>query len=128
MAIEIKVGENESIDSALNRLNKKISIEYGRRWYKKRFGYYEKPSILKRKRHRHLKRVKQSIRFQYQAYGKITGNLLLNIGLKALYEKVRNDKLNRAMNAFLNDPEYLSEITHIFENMMPINVMLTSRV
>jgi ribosomal protein S21 len=87
MTIEIKVRDNESIDSALNRLNKKIRIEYGRRWYKKRYGYFEKPSILKRKKYRHLKRVKQSMRFQYQAYGKIIGNLQLNIGLKALYNR-----------------------------------------
>ncbi len=85
MTIEIKVRENDSIDSALNRLNKQIRFEYGRRWYKRRFGYYEKPSILKKKRHRHLKRVKQSMMFQYQAYGKVVGNLQLNIGIKALF-------------------------------------------
>ena len=49
MAVTITVEDGESIDLALRKLSKKIKSEMDRRWYKRRFGYYEKPSVLKRK-------------------------------------------------------------------------------
>lgn len=49
MAVTITVEEGESIDLALRKLSKKVKSELDRRWYKRRFGYYEKPSALKRK-------------------------------------------------------------------------------
>lgn len=39
----------ESIEVTLRKLKKSLKHETDRRWHKQRFGYYEKPSILKRK-------------------------------------------------------------------------------
>ena len=49
MTVTIKIEINEPLDLALKRLRKKVKSEMDRRWYKRRFGYYEKPSALKRK-------------------------------------------------------------------------------
>ncbi len=49
MAVTITVEDGESIDLTLRKLSKKVKSEMGRRWYKRRFGYYEKASVLKRK-------------------------------------------------------------------------------
>jgi len=49
MTVTVKVEAGESIELALRKLKKKVKHETDRRWYKRRFGYYEKPSILKRK-------------------------------------------------------------------------------
>lgn len=40
----------QNLDHALNQLNQKIYRETSTRWYKRRYGYYEKPAVLKRKR------------------------------------------------------------------------------
>lgn len=40
----------KDIDQALHLLNQKYYYLQATRWYKKRYGYFEKPSILKRKR------------------------------------------------------------------------------
>lgn len=45
---KVEVGENESIESALRRLNRQQVYEY-KRWTKSRFGFYQKPSELRRK-------------------------------------------------------------------------------
>jgi len=50
MTSEIKVREGENIESAISRFRKAVQNEYGRRWYKRRLGYYEKPSVLRRKK------------------------------------------------------------------------------
>ncbi len=50
MAVRVYVNESDDIELALQTLKNKVSMDSDRRWYKKRFGYYEKPSILKRKK------------------------------------------------------------------------------
>lgn len=45
----VEVEGGESIDSALRRLEISLQYEY-RRWTKKRCGYHEKPSALRRKK------------------------------------------------------------------------------
>ena len=49
MAVTIAVEDGEPIDFALRKLSKKVKSEMGRCWHKRRFGYYEKASLLKRK-------------------------------------------------------------------------------
>lgn len=49
MTVAISVEDGESIEFALRKLNKKVKHETDRFWHKRRLGYYEKPSILKRK-------------------------------------------------------------------------------
>jgi ribosomal protein S21 len=76
MTVTIKVEDGESIDLALRKLSKKVKSEMDRRWYKRRFGYYEKPSVLKRKNKKMKKLVIQS-----------GGALWLKIGLKEQFSR-----------------------------------------
>lgn len=74
MSVKIEVGDDESIDSALKRFNQAVKRDLGRPWCKRRYGYYEKPSELKRKRKK-MRRLRSGSR----------GNLYLKIGLKELF-------------------------------------------
>lgn len=76
MSVKIDVGDDESIDSALKRFNQAVKREIGRAWCKRRYGYYEKPSELKRKQ-------KKMARLRSRSQG----NLHLKIGLKELYSR-----------------------------------------
>lgn len=49
MPIQVSLREDESFEDLLDRFNNTVRKGYGRPWCKKRFGYYEKPSALKRK-------------------------------------------------------------------------------
>lgn len=49
MSIQVIV-ENNDLDFALYQLQQKQYFLQSTRWYKKRQGYYEKPSVLKRKK------------------------------------------------------------------------------
>ncbi|BDI30894.1 hypothetical protein CCAX7_29450 [Capsulimonas corticalis] len=50
MGSYVVVSNYENLDRALIDLRKRVRNEYGRPWYKRRYGFYEKPSELKRKR------------------------------------------------------------------------------
>lgn len=50
MGIKVAVRDGESVQSALARLNRVVQRVEGRPSHKRRFGYYEKPSELCRKR------------------------------------------------------------------------------
>ena len=76
MTVTIKIENGESIDLALRKLSKKVKSEMDRRWHKRRFGYYEKPSTLKRKRQKMKKLAIQS-----------GGTLWLKIGLKEQFSR-----------------------------------------
>lgn len=58
MSVRINVEDNQTLDSALNRFSHKVYRLNSRRWYKRRYGYYEKPSVLARKR-RKMRRIQQ---------------------------------------------------------------------
>lgn len=75
MSAKVEVREGESIDSALQRFSQLVRREFGRPWSKRRYGYYEKPSQLRRKR-------KKMGRLRSRG-----ANLLLHIGLKELYSR-----------------------------------------
>ncbi|MBN4071968.1 30S ribosomal protein S21 [bacterium AH-315-F18] len=49
MGIKIEIGEGESIHRAIRILRNTIGRDMSRRWTKRRYGYYEKPSVLRRK-------------------------------------------------------------------------------
>ncbi|MFI8981324.1 30S ribosomal protein S21 [Ectopseudomonas khazarica] len=71
MPVTVDVTSADSLEIALARLNRQVSTELGRRWYKRRFGYFEKPSALRRKRQQMDKLAIAS-----------GGGLCLKIGLK----------------------------------------------
>ncbi|MGN0927224.1 30S ribosomal protein S21 [Ectopseudomonas mendocina] len=76
MTISIIIEDGEPIEVVLRKLKKKVKHETDRRWYKRRFGYYEKPSILKRK-------AKKMKAFSIQS----GGSLWLKIGLKEQFSR-----------------------------------------
>lgn len=46
----VYLDDNQNLDQALIALNQKQYRQTATRWYKRRYGYYEKPSALKAKR------------------------------------------------------------------------------
>ncbi|RZG84405.1 hypothetical protein [Acinetobacter venetianus] len=50
MSITVYLQVDQDIDQALYFLNQKHYHLQATRWYKKRYGYFEKPSLLKHKR------------------------------------------------------------------------------
>ncbi|MBN8884975.1 MAG: ribosomal protein S21 [Rudaea sp.] len=54
MGRRVEVQDGESIERALFRLRVAQAYEY-KRWTKKRYGYFEKPSALRRKREKMAK-------------------------------------------------------------------------
>lgn len=50
MSITVYLQDDQDIDQALYLLNQKHYHLQATRWYKKRYGYFEKPSALNRKR------------------------------------------------------------------------------
>jgi len=79
MGVKVYVRDNESIESALGRFRRKELFAY-KRWTKKRYGYYEKPSVLKRKRKKMAKLWQNHIR-------NCKDSLHLYIGLKELFAR-----------------------------------------
>lgn len=76
MPVTVKIENDESIDFVLKKLSRKVKSEMDRRWYKRRYGYYEKPSTLKRKSKKMKKLTIQS-----------GGTLWLKIGLKEQFSR-----------------------------------------
>lgn len=52
MSVRIELEEGEHIARALRRLQSEVHKAYHRAWAKRRLGYHEKPSVLRRKRRR----------------------------------------------------------------------------
>src|SRR5256885_4786750 len=49
MPVRTKVCDGEDIGIALRRLSNLVRLAYAQSWTKRRYGYYEKPSVLRRK-------------------------------------------------------------------------------
>ena len=49
MPMRIEVREGEDLTQALDRFTQLVQREYQRPWTKRRFGYFEQPSALRRK-------------------------------------------------------------------------------
>lgn len=41
LSVQIEVGEGQDLEQALLALRQRVQKEYGRPWYKSRYGYYE---------------------------------------------------------------------------------------
>jgi ribosomal protein S21 len=52
MTVRVEVREGESLSAAMHRLKKQAFLAHRRAWVKSRPGYFEKPSVLRRKRHK----------------------------------------------------------------------------
>ena len=57
MSIKVTLREGEPVEAALLRLSKQSKSYFGRPTHKRRFGYYEKPSQLERKRAKWCRKV-----------------------------------------------------------------------
>ena len=80
MPVRVEIRQGEDLFLALRRLAEAVDRCYGRPWTKRRFGYYEKPSILRRKKARMRRR-------QLQA----GGGLKLHIRMEAQFNRTGPD-------------------------------------
>jgi ribosomal protein S21 len=46
----VEVREGQDLLDAIRKLNKQVREAHGRAWVKRRLGYFEKPTVLRRKR------------------------------------------------------------------------------
>ena len=76
MTITVEVRDGEDLTQALNRFRQLVHREYGRSWTKRRFGYYEKPSALRRKQQK-MQKLRQ----------RTTANLWLRIDIEAQFRR-----------------------------------------
>jgi ribosomal protein S21 len=60
MSVKVVIGDGEELFKALRRFRELVRKAYGRPWTKRRFGYFEKPSALRRKRRRMAWRQQQT--------------------------------------------------------------------
>lgn len=84
MGRKVTVEEGESIDKALMHLRHLQNYEY-KRWTKKRYGYFEKPSALRRKK-RKMAEIWQ-IKFGPHAGASRQKRLHLFVGLAKLFSR-----------------------------------------
>jgi hypothetical protein len=76
MSVRIEPRGDETPARMIDHFMQHVRREYGRPWTKRRFGYYEKPSVLRRKRAK-MRRLR--------ARG--AGNLFLRIDLDAQFRR-----------------------------------------
>ena len=76
MSLRIEARADEDFLAMVERFNQRVRYEYHRPWTKRRYGYYEKPSVLRRKRAKMRK---------LQTRG--TGKLYLSIDLEAQFRR-----------------------------------------
>ena len=50
--VKIIARQEETFEQTLSRFSRSVSKAYSRPWHKRRYGYYEKPSALRRKQNR----------------------------------------------------------------------------
>ena len=81
MGVQVEVDEEQDIEQALAEFRRRVRQEYQGRWYKRRYGYYESPSVLRRKRKK-MKRLRGGEPAFFQP-----GSLKLYIGEQELFER-----------------------------------------
>jgi ribosomal protein S21 len=81
--VKVVVRENESPEQTLNRFNRLVSKAYARPWHKRRYGYHEKPSTLKRKQNR-------TRRHNRRSYARGGTGVRLRINLEAQFKREGN--------------------------------------
>jgi ribosomal protein S21 len=84
MPVRIEVGPDETLAHALARLRRAVDLEYGRTWTRRRYGYYERPAILRRKR-------------QKMRYRKARGGspLWLRVGMREQWRRTGPNAMGR---------------------------------
>jgi ribosomal protein S21 len=50
--VNVIAHDDENFDEMLGRFHDLVHKTYSRPWHKRRYGYYEKPSVLRRKQNR----------------------------------------------------------------------------
>ncbi len=80
------VAAEESIDHALLRLKVSEAYEF-KRWSKKRYGYFEKPSVLRRKARKMARIWRTMEQNSRPGVGNCKNRLHLFIGLQELFAR-----------------------------------------
>ena len=78
MTVRVIVPEGARLSDVLRHHRRSVDLCYRRSWYKRRFGYYEKTSVLQRRK----KRLQERNRRLYERDG---GRLGMYMGLKRLH-------------------------------------------
>ncbi len=78
MAARVIVSDGTRLSDALLKFRRNVDLCYRRSWYKRRFSYYEKPSVRQRRK----KRLQQHNRRSYQSHG---GRVSVYMGLTRLH-------------------------------------------
>jgi ribosomal protein S21 len=74
--VQVRRRDGEDFDDFLFRFEKTLDRETGRPWNKRRYGYYESPSLLRRKK-RKLRHIRLAI----------SGNVWLRLDLAAQWQR-----------------------------------------
>lgn len=78
MPVRLIVPDGSNLSDALLKLRRNVDLYYRRSWYKRRFGYYDKPSARQRRKRRPEQRNRRS----YQRHG---GRVGMYMGLRTLH-------------------------------------------
>jgi len=78
MAARVIVSDGTRLSDALLQFRRSVDLCYRRSWYKRRFGYYEKPSVRQRRK----KLLQQHNRRSYQ---RADGRVSMYMGLQRLH-------------------------------------------
>ena len=94
MSITVYLQDDQDIDQALYLLNQKHYYLEATRWYKKRYGYFEKPSALKRKQ----KKMKQILSYRNHSLSLTThiapqNTLWLKIGKELQFSRTGKNEM-----------------------------------
>lgn len=74
--VRVEIRDGEDFEHALDRFQQLVQSEFERPWTKRRYGYYEKPSALRRKQEK----------MRWLRAGR-SGHLWLRIALQAQFQR-----------------------------------------
>lgn len=78
MPVRFAVPQDQPLSRSLRAMRREVDLCYQRSWYKRRFGYYEKPSVLRRRKKRLHKRNQQSLIHRRRRVGMYMGLITLH--------------------------------------------------
>ncbi len=93
--MKVILTDNQTVEQALTEFNKQLYRNNYRRWYKKRYGYYEKPSQLKRKRKKMQKIMRCSTYIDYLSGENEYSSLQLKIGLTEQFSRTGHNAVGK---------------------------------
>ncbi len=94
MSIQVIVEDN-NIELALYQLNSKLYHLKSSLWHKRRYGYFEKPSVLKRKRKRMKLSLSQTHRQHPPYHPFVPCSQWLKIELPILFARTGKNAMGR---------------------------------